>query len=303
MTPLRPIELIRRELQTALDFQQRYTSRSTTDPLVARMRADNEEEIHELRSELAQALAGDVEISLDGAPVEDHRIALPFFARVMESLQATYRAVFKSLAPDGRLRRGDATLAIAGTAPGSFKVALTTPAAQLDLLADPVVDRAMAVIIDLLRAAETGSATTAGATWASQTDEPAVRAMIRLSSTLASSHGTTRVRWRQVSGEERIVAVAAESARSLAAALAGEAGREIVTLTGHLQMAQDQPPRVRLRTTDDAYLASVTSPEMLSRVKELLFDEVRATVVIDMKTSPSTGSPDTEVELMDLEPA
>jgi nucleotide-binding universal stress UspA family protein len=99
------------------------------------------------------------------------------------------------------------------------------------------------------------------------------------------------------------VSVTADAARSLAIALAGQSGREIVTVVGHLTMAQDRPPRVRVRTQDDDYVAGANTEEMLDRVKELLFDEVRATLVIDMRTSPSTGSPDVNIELMELEPA
>ena len=42
------------------------------------------------------------------------------------------------------------------------------------------------------------------------------------------------------------------------------------------------------------------TPELLDRVKELLFDEVEATLAVDMRTSPTTGRPDTEIELLDI---
>ena len=72
---------------------------------------------------------------------------------------------------------------------------------------------------------------------------------------------------------------------------------------GHLQMAQDDPARVRITTLDDQYLATILNEELLDRVKHLLFLQVTATLVIDMRTSPSTGAPLTHIELLDLEQA
>jgi hypothetical protein len=84
--------------------------------------------------------------------------------------------------------------------------------------------------------------------------------------------------------------------------LAGQVGREVITVTGHLEMAQDRPPRVRVRAPNDDFLAFVPD-ELLDQVKSLLFDTVKATLVIDMRTSATTGSPDVDIELMDIEPA
>jgi len=182
-------------------------------------------------------------------------------------------------------------------------VSLKAPASQLDLLDDPIIDRTMAVIVSLLQDAAAGAAPERINDWAGRATEPEVRAMIRVASALASSQGTTSIRWRGVVGSEKVIYLQAAAARALAVSLAGKTGREVITVTGHLQMAQDQPARVRVQAADDEYLASVASPDMLDRVKALLFDEVRATLVIDMKTSPTSGSPDTTTELMDLEPA
>ncbi len=302
MRRFRPAHLVRNDLENALAYQRAYKDRPALDWCSQLMRDDNEREISNLRSELAEALAGDLELSLDGFPVEDHRISLPYFNRVTESLQAAYRAVYRALSADGRLRRGEANLSIAGTGPGSFRVSLKAPPAQLVLLDEPMIDRAMAVIIDLLQAAAGGTALNRASDWAAIATEPEVRAMIRVSSALASSQGTTRLRWRGTQGVETTVELRPAAAVALAVALSGTTGREIITVTGHLEMAQEQPPRVRVRTADDEHLASVT-PEMLDRVKALLFDDVRATLVIEMRTSPTSGSPDTRIELMDLEPA
>jgi hypothetical protein len=225
-----------------------------------------------------------------------------YLNRVLESLQSTYRAVLRSLGQDSHVRRADATLSVAGTAPGSFRIALAIPPTQLELVEEPASDRALDAIVSLLAAADEGEAAQAGRSWAERSDETAVRAMIRLSASLASSRGTTRVRLRRTSGSEQIVRVTSDEARDLAMALAGQTGREVITVIGHLEMAQDRPPRVRIRTEDDEHLASVTN-EMLDQVKTLLFDLVSATLVVDMRTSAITGRPDTDVELLDLEPA
>jgi hypothetical protein len=126
--------------------------------------------------------------------------------------------------------------------------------------------------------------------------------MIKLSATLAVAQGSTTIRWRGIAAPEQIVTLRKEDARDLALALSGRPGREIITVIGHLEMGQDQPPRVRFRTADEEYSAKVPN-ELLDRVKELLFGEVQATLVIDMKTSPTTGSPDTDIELLDLSEA
>jgi hypothetical protein len=264
------------------------------------MRDENVREIEWLQEELAQALSGHLEVSLSGSPVEDHRVSVPYLNRVLETLQGTYRAVLKSIAPE-KITRAAGTLAVAGTAPGSFKVSLSAPTTQLELMDEPITDRGMGIILDLLTAAEAGEIGHVGPEWAARVEEGAVRSMIRLAAALASSRGTTHVRWRAASGEERLVAVTADAARSLAASLAGEAGREIISVTGHLEMAQDRPPRIRVTTDDDDYVAAVNSPEMLDLVRDLLFGEIRATLVIDMRTSPTTGSPGVDIELLDLE--
>lgn len=303
MSPLRPIGLIRLELETALRYQEAYLEREPVDPLAAEMREDNEAEIGELRAELASALSGDLEISLTGAPVEGHNVQLSYFNRVTESVQAAYRAAFRARTRDGRLRRGEAALAITATAPGSFKVGLKAAPVQLELLDDPIVDRSMKVIIDLFQLAAEGPLSDATQTWASSATEAEVRAMIRAASTIASSKGMTRLRWRSAGGEERIVDVSAPAARDLAVALAGQMGREVLTVAGHLQMGQDEPPRARITTRDNVYLAKIPTTDMLDEVKALLFGDVQATMLIELRTSPTSGSPSIVTELMEVQPA
>lgn len=220
---------------------------------------------------------------------------------MLEGLQSTFRATCRAIAPDGKLRRAEATLSLLATAPGSFKVLVMTPPAQLEFLESPVVDRALTTIVDLLASAEHGTTAEDIPPWVAESDEPVVRSMIRFSVALAGSQGSVGIRWRGISSEERLVVVTSEAAKDLAMALSGETGREILIVTGHLEMGQDQPPRVRIRTTDDEYLAHVPNEELLDRVKDLLFGEVQATLVIDMRTSPTTGSPGTQIELLDLQ--
>lgn len=302
MTSLRSAAEIRHDLVTAVAYQEKYSSRPSDDPLVRQMRSTNDAEIERLQAELRDAMSGVLEVALDGAPVEDHRVTVPYLNRVLESIQSSYRSVLRSLSQDQHLHRGEATLSVAGTGPGSFRVALSIPPTQLELLDDPVADRALSMIVTLLAAAEAGTAAEVGRTWAETQDETSVRSMIRLSASLASSRGTTRLRLTRASGAEQFVTVTSDAARDLAMSLAGQAGREVITVTGHLEMAQDRPPKVRVRTPDDDYLA-VVPDELLDQVKSLLFDTVQATLVIDMKTSATTGSPDVDIELMDLEPA
>lgn len=105
MTAPRPVGLIRHELETALAYQARSESRPTDDTWAIQMRDDNAREVERLQDELAQALSGELEVSLSGSPVADHQEAVPYFNKVLETLQATYRAVLKSTAglPDARL--------------------------------------------------------------------------------------------------------------------------------------------------------------------------------------------------------
>lgn len=303
MKTLRPIEFIRHELDTARALRDKYSGKTFTDPFAIRMREGNEREINELETELRAASAGDLEVSLDGDPVEDHRVTLPYFNKVTESLQAAVRAVYRSLKPDGSLGRGEAVLAIAGTGPGSFKVSLVTPPQQLDLLEQPLIDQALASIVGLLQAAGQANERELLAGWASRAAEPSLRAMIRLASALAGSRGITSVRWRDTGGREQTATVPASSARALAEALAGQTGREVIEVVGHLRLAQDEPPRAGIRTIDDDYSATIPSDDLLEKVKELLFEEVRATLVVDMRTSPTTGRPATFTELVDLDAA
>lgn len=302
MTGPRPVAMIRRDLDTALAYRERYRERSSDEPHVLSMRRSNDEEITSLEAELADATSSDVEFTFLGSAYDSHTAAVPYVARVLDSFQATFRAAYRSTVQGGRLKRGEATLALAATTPGSFKLQIKTPSAQLDLLSSPGVDQAMQAISGLLEAAADGTAAAAAAEWASRSEEPAVRAMIRLAVALASAEGATVLRWNGITTTERLVQLHPENARDLAIALAGQTGREVITVVGHLEMGQDQPPRVRIRTADDDYLARVTTDDMLDKVKTLIFGEVSATLVIDMRTSPTTGNPESVIELLDIEP-
>ncbi len=55
-TGLRPLDMIRLELETALAYQERWRERASDDALVLAMRTANEDEIRALRTELAQAV-------------------------------------------------------------------------------------------------------------------------------------------------------------------------------------------------------------------------------------------------------
>src|ERR1039458_8670879 len=103
MIRFRQAEQIRQELDTALSYRQRYQSRPTDDPLVKEMRSANEAEIARLQSELRDALAGTLDVALDGAPVEDHRVSAAYLSRVLSSIQSTYRSLFRTLA-EGKSR-------------------------------------------------------------------------------------------------------------------------------------------------------------------------------------------------------
>ncbi len=303
MKPVRPIEHIRRDLAIAGAYRERYQQRPSDDPLVLMMRETNEKEIHALELELKDATAGEIELTLLGPAYAEHRMGIPLLTRILGNLQSTFRAVYRSRRLGGSVHSEEATLSLVATAPGSFKVAVATPSAQLDLLEpSPLIDQAIGEIVRLLVAAEEDQAADVAPTWAATRDEPVVRAMIKFAAALAVAQGSTTIRWHGVSTPEQLVTLRKEDARDLALALSGQPGREIITVTGHLEMGQDQPRRMRPRTTDEEYSAQVPA-ELLDRVKELLFGEVQATLIIDMKTSPTTGSPDTEMELLNLSEA
>jgi hypothetical protein len=302
MSKMRTTEMIRHDLATALAYRASHEHRPVHDVLAQEMRDSNEREITELQAELEEALSGELEVSLDGRHVEGHRVSLGYFNRLTESVQAAFRAAFRTLTTDGKVRRNEASLSIAATSPGSFRVSLKVPPTQLDLMDDPLIDRAMNAIVDLLESSANGTIATVGREWAARASEGEVRSMIRLAVSMASSQGTTKVRWRGVD-RERIVEVAAPAARDLAIALAGQSEREIVVVHGQLEMAGSDPPRVRIRTEHHDYLAKVLTSDLLDLVKTLLFDDVQATLAIDMRTSATSGRPDTTTELLDIEPA
>jgi hypothetical protein len=297
--PVRPVEHIRRDLETAVTYQKRYELRPTDNPLVLRMREANEHEIRDLEAELRQATSGELEVTLTGSAYDQHRVGLPSVTRLLTTLQSSFRAVYRSRVPSGTVRREEATLSLVATTPGSFKISVATPQAQLELLEAPLADQVIDEIVELLAAAEQGRTNEVVPGWAAHQDEPVIKSLIRLSAAFAGVQGVAAIRWRGMDSPEQIVTLRAAAARDLVLALAGQPGREVLVVRGHLEMGQDQPPRIRLKSSDDEYLARVP-PELLDRVKELLFSEVEATLVVDMRTSPSTGSPDTEIELLDL---
>lgn len=267
MKPMRGINNIRFDLETARAYRATYATRQSDDPWVRRMQDDNDRDLAALEQELSSASSSELEVSLEGVPVQEHTVTVPFFQRVLEQLQAVFRSARRaSLAPGEALSRKESALVLGGTAPGSFRAYFSVPPTQLQLEELPAADTALVGIVDLLMAAEGSGLGEAAGNWAARADEPAVRAMIKLTSTLAGAHGRTDIRLRTADGAERIVRLSAEQARQLAVALAGETGREMVQVTGHLQMAQDDPPRVRITTADDQYLADVLTEELLDQV-------------------------------------
>jgi hypothetical protein len=303
VTPPRPTALIRHELETAIAYQDQAQQRPSSNRLVNLMRAANDTDVTDLENELGMAAAGDLELTLGGVEYESHRVSLRYISKLLDTLQSSFRALYRAITPEENLRRSEAILSLVATQPGSFRVVIAMPTAQLEFLEPPIADKALSVIVDLLASAARGTTANDIPPWIAGTDEAAVRSMIRFSVALAGAKGSVSLRWHENEQDERIVTVTSQEARTLAIALSGETGREILTVTGHLEMAQDQPPRIRIRTSNDDFVASVPSEDLLDQVKGLLFGEVTANLVIDMRTSVTTGSPDTRIELMDIEPA
>ena len=302
MTAMRHLALVRHELETALAFRNATAAREPTDSLSRMMLEQNEHEIAGLQQELSEVLATDLEVVFEGGPVTQHSIGVPYFQRILESMQATYRAMRRSLLPAGEsLSYRDSTLLLAGTAPGSFRAFLQAPG-QLELIGESQADLALFELMTLL---EAGTHPDPGPIieWAATADERALRAMVRLSSTLAAGSGVTTVRFRSAKGVDRRVTVSAEHARRLTAALVGGgSGVEVVVVTGRLEMAQERPMRVRVRAPTEDYTATAND-EMVDTIRDLLFSEVQATLSIDMRTSPTTGAPSQRAVLLALGPA
>ncbi len=297
MTPMRPTALIAAELADAEAMAAATRGAERTDPLVDDMLASNDREIERLRAELADARSSDLEISIDGRPVFEHRITSSYLARLLADTQSAYRAAVEAVADD-KPSLLESSLLVDSTAPGSFRVRFRTAAEPLSILESPRSERALSLLFEMVEA----SADQRRA-WVERTDEAAVRSFIRFAATLASSQGVARLRWtKPTSGVDRVVVVTAASARTMAADLAGTPESEIVTVEGHLSRAQDDPPRVRVtRPNGDDETADVLDAELLPLVQELLFSDVRATIAIQMTTSPTTGAPSTRGELLNLE--
>ena len=300
---VRPLEWIRQELDEAIELERWYSAHAPTGggtPYSQFNEQENNRDIAKLEAELRSALAGELDLFLDGDPVNDHRVALPYFNRVTERLNTLVRAECRHLRPDEPLGRDEGVLAISGVGPGSFRVSFSTSPQQLSMTERPLVDRAIEAIMTVLRQ----PAPDAVSRWAERADERALKAMIGLVSAMASSQGSTSLRWRGSGGPEILATLSSAAARDLAIRLAGETGREILTVVGHLRLASDEPPRASIRTAGgDVYSATISQDLPLDRVKELLFGEVRATIVIDTATSPSTGQVSRSSEIVDLDAA
>ena len=306
MTRMRRLADIDFDLATAQRYKDAYVDRATKNSLVVLQRQENDREIATLLAERTAATTAELEVSLEGQAVEGHVVTVPYFQRVLEQLQGAFRTLRRAaLAPGERLSRTEGALRLAGTGPGSFRAYFDLPTTQLVLGQLPRGDLALRDLLQLFEAAGQPHDTQTIATWAETADEPALRAVIKLAATLASSGGTTAFRLTMADQVEHLVSVAPDQARNLAIALAGPMGREVLSVTGHLAMAQDDPPRIRVETSDDEHLADVPldNEELLERVKALLFSEVQATLVVDMRTSVSSGRPSQRTELLDVRQA
>ena len=300
-TPLRPASIVADELTAAQSMAEASSTISRSDPLVAFMLRANDEEVAELRNELRESRSSDVEVSIEGRPVTEHRIGASFLARLINDMQAAYRATAEMVAgATVKPTRAATALTVAATAPGSFRVMFRTAEEQISLLEPPLSGRTLESLFDVISRTEHGDGPESLGAWAAQASEAGQRSLIRLAATLASSQGVAQFRWTPPGADTRVLALSSEAARSLAAGLAGAMGREVLNISGHLSMAQDEPPRIRITTEVDEFLLAVRDEQLLDVVRELLFQDVEAEVVIDMTTSPTTGAPLTRSELLDL---
>jgi hypothetical protein len=299
MKRMRSIQQIRLGLETARALQDSHRKRPTDDPVTRLLRADNEREILALEQELVDALVGQLEVVLDGTVVESHSLKVSFASRVLDGMQGAYRAMYAEAAHKETVSRNESSLALVATSPGSVALHLSTAPSQLDLLEDPIADRAIENLLNLLTAEDPADA---GRTFAERTESAQLQAVIRLCGTFAALGGTIQIRWRGVRGE-RFADIDSRSVRQLATALAGQPGREVITVVGHLERASDRPTtRVKVVTEDESYSAEVPD-ELKDRVKAMLFEDVTATLSVDMSTRISTGEPKTRIELLDLQSA
>lgn len=77
----------------------------------------------------------------------------------------------------------------------------------------------------------------------------------------------------------------------------------MLTVRGHLAMAQDRPPKVRISTAIEDFVAEINDDELLDAVRGSLFGEVVADISVTMSTSETSGRPLTRAELLGLSPA
>lgn len=295
MTQMRLPTLIEADLADAERVVDVTSGLGRDDLLVNSMLSQNDREVVRLRDELRDALASDLEISIEGRPITDQRISNSYFARLLNDVQAAYRATWESL--DGvPSRNAESMLTVVSTAPGSFRVRLRTAEENLSILEPARSERTLRVLFDLL----SGSSVERHA-WAGKAAQPALRSIIRFAATLASSQGRSQMRWVPPSGgSPRFVSLSTEDARLLAADLAGVPGMEIITVEGRLSRAQDDPPRVRVTNGSTDHTADVREDDLLALVQEYLFGQVVATIAVAMTTSRTTGAPVTRSELLEL---
>jgi hypothetical protein len=296
---LRPIKMIEAELADAQVMAANTSSLSRDDPFVAIMLEVNDRDIEKLSTELAEARSSDVELSIEGSPVVDHRISVSYLNRVTGSLQSAYKAFVRKLVPKGQSLGAQGGLALAGTGPGSFRMRFITNEEPLSLLERPLSERALGELFELL-ASSNGPDMAVAEQWAARAPAETVRAMIRLASSLAASKGTSQLRWTTLDGNDRVVQIAPDRASRLAAALVGRTGTETIKVRGHLAMAQDEPPKIKVTTATDEHVAAVRDDDLLDAVKELLFDNVIAEILVEMSTSGRTGAPSSRSTLLDI---
>ena len=301
MSAVRTTSLIRHELETALRYRDEASrdAKYANDPLVRLMFEQNDAEIERLEAELRNAVAADLEVSIEGSPVFQHVVTVPYFHRILDNLQSAYRALLRSHLPDGRrLSAKESILMLAGTGLGSFRAFLKVPG-QGELIGDSRPDEAMTELIRIASSSKGADDTDYLREWAQRADDKALRAMIRLMVTLASSGGSTAIRYATMSGAEHHVTVSATDARSIVAALVGGAGVEILQVSGYLEMAQDRPLKARITSNEDVWSATVPD-ELRETVRDLLFEDVDVVLQVHMRTSAQTGNPTQAVTVLSI---
>lgn len=268
---------------------------------------------HDLTEAVDLALRPELDVVIDGVPVNGHEIRVDALSRLLYSLQESISSVAQALTGNATERaslpgviRNSTSLQLAAVFPGSFGATLRGPVdakieAMIEAGQDPLIpqeesetllDQAVDVLLDVVDLA--------GAEGAD--DGPIIEAVLPLGSrafkhlkdlsdAIVDREMTANLDWKHLGRESRHATVNKQSARRLNDVLTMNRVTEVTeTVRGHLGTASEfHGGRLEIQRDNAEVISAKVADDLVPRLGEFYGERVEAYAIVTIARSTATG--------------